>query len=113
MRQIAPPGSYHDEREIEAVTELLRTSHLQIGEKVEAFEEKVAALMSKRHGVMVNSGTSANYMALDLLDLAPGDEIHLFGDEAKIREGLGRVDGPTDRVVVVPTTVDADAGGPQ
>ena len=75
MRQIAPPGSYHDEREMEAIAELLRNSHLQIGENVEAFEQQVAALMSKRHGVMVNSGTSAIYLALDLLDLEPGDEI--------------------------------------
>ena len=64
-----------DEREIEAISELLRTSHLQIGDKVAEFEAKVAALMAKRHGVMVNSGTSAIYLALDLLDLQPGDEI--------------------------------------
>ena len=75
MRQITPPGSEHDEREIEAVVELLKTSRLQIGPKVEEFENQVAALMSKRYGVMVNSGTSAIYLALDLLDLEPGDEI--------------------------------------
>ena len=75
MRRISPPGSEHDEREIEAVVELLRSSKLQIGPKVEEFEKRVAALLSKRHGVMVNSGTSAIYLALDLLDLEPGDEI--------------------------------------
>ena len=75
MRQISPPGSHHDEQEIEAIVELLRSSRLMIGENVAAFEEQVAPLMAKRHGVMVNSGTSAIYLALDLLDLQPGDEI--------------------------------------
>ncbi|MCE2391859.1 MAG: DegT/DnrJ/EryC1/StrS family aminotransferase [Proteobacteria bacterium] len=75
MRQITPPGSEHDEREIEAVVDVLKNSRLQIGPKVEEFESKVAALMSKKYGVMVNSGTSAIYLALDLLDLEPGDEI--------------------------------------
>jgi len=75
MRQISPPGSTHDEREIEAVVEVLRTSRLQIGPRVAEFEAKVAVLLAKRHGVMVNSGTSALYLALDLLDLQPGDEI--------------------------------------
>jgi CDP-6-deoxy-D-xylo-4-hexulose-3-dehydrase len=75
MRQISPPGSTHDEREIAAVTEVLRTSKLQIGPRVAEFESKVAALLAKKHGVMVNSGTSALYLTLDLLDLEPGDEI--------------------------------------
>jgi CDP-6-deoxy-D-xylo-4-hexulose-3-dehydrase len=75
MRQISPPGSAHDEREIEAVVEVLRTSRLQIGPRVTEFEARVAKLLAKRHGVMVNSGTSALYLALDLLDLEPGDEI--------------------------------------
>jgi CDP-6-deoxy-D-xylo-4-hexulose-3-dehydrase len=75
MRQISPPGSTHDEREISAVVEVLRTSRLQIGPRVAEFEARVAALLAKRHGVMTNSGTSALYLALDLLDLEPGDEI--------------------------------------
>ena len=75
MRQITPTGSHHDEREIEAVVEVLRNSRLMIGAKVAEFEAKVAVLMAKKYGVMVNSGTSAIYLALDLLDLEPGDEI--------------------------------------
>lgn len=107
MRQIAPPGSYHDEREIEAVTELLRSSRLMIGDNVIAFEEKVAALMSKRHGVMVNSGTSALYLAIDLLDLEPGDEIitSVLTFSADI--------APMVRAGVVPVFVDVDETGYQ
>ena len=74
-RRLPDPGAVHDEREIEAVTEVLRTSNLAIGEQVAAFERQVAELLAKRHGVMVNSGSSALRLAIDLLDLAPGDEV--------------------------------------
>jgi CDP-6-deoxy-D-xylo-4-hexulose-3-dehydrase len=65
----------HDEREIEAVVEVLRTSNLTIGPKVADCETAVAALLAKRHGVMVNSGSSALKLAVELLALDPGDEI--------------------------------------
>ena len=107
MRQITPPGSHHDQQEIDALVELLKTSRLMIGENVRSFEEKVAALMSKRHGVMVNSGTSALYLALDLLDLQPGDEIitSVLTFSADI--------APMVRAGVVPAFVDVDETGYQ
>jgi len=65
----------HDEREVEAVLEVLRTSNLSIGPKVAELERRVAALLAHEHGVMVNSGSSALRLAIDLLRLQPGDEI--------------------------------------
>src|SRR5436305_10504842 len=38
-------------------------------------EERIAALFGKRRGVMCNSGSSALYLAIEVLDLEPGDEI--------------------------------------
>jgi CDP-6-deoxy-D-xylo-4-hexulose-3-dehydrase len=38
-------------------------------------EERVAALFGKARGVMCNSGSSALYLAVDVLGLEPGDEI--------------------------------------
>lgn len=75
MRKITESGAVHDEREIEAVVEVLRTTTLDLGPRVEEFEEKVAALLGKRHGVLVNSGTSALRLAIDLVGCQPGDEI--------------------------------------
>jgi len=75
VREIAKPGALHDEREIEAVLEVLRTSTLDLGPKIEEMEQRTAELLSKRHGVMVNSGSSALRLAIDLLHLEPGDEI--------------------------------------
>ena len=68
-------GGVHDEREIEAVVQVLRTGNLELGPCVAEFEAKAAGLLAKRHGVMVNSGSSALRLAIDLLDLRAGDEI--------------------------------------
>ena len=76
-RRIDYAGSVHDEREIEAVVAVLRggPTALRIGRNVKAMEARVAELFGKRHGVMCNSGSSALYLAVDVLDLEPGDEI--------------------------------------
>jgi CDP-6-deoxy-D-xylo-4-hexulose-3-dehydrase len=75
VRRLPDPGAVHDEREIEAVVEVLRASNLALGPRVEEFERRIAALLAKRHGVMVNSGSSALRLAVDLLRLEPGDEV--------------------------------------
>jgi CDP-4-dehydro-6-deoxyglucose reductase, E1 len=76
-RRIEYAGSVHDEREIEAVVEALRggPTSLRIGKNVRAMEQRVAELFGKRRGVMCNSGSSAIYLALEVLDLQPGDEV--------------------------------------
>ena len=76
-RRIDYAGSVHDEREIEAVVAVLRggPTALRIGRNVRAMEQRVAALFGKRRGVMCNSGSSALYLAIEVLDCEPGDEI--------------------------------------
>src|SRR4029079_4821397 len=76
-RRIDYAGSVHDEREIEAVVEVLRAgpTALRSGKNVKAMEQRVAELFAKRRGVMCNSGSSALYLAIEVLDLEPGDEI--------------------------------------
>src|SRR5689334_19388650 len=76
-RRIDYAGSVHDEREIEAVVAVLRggPTALRIGKNVRAMEQRVAELFGKRRGVMCNSGSSALYLAVEVLDLEPGDEI--------------------------------------
>ena len=64
----------HGEAEIEAVLRVLRTS-TQMGANVQELERRIALLFAKRHGVMVNSGSSANYLALELLGLPAGSEV--------------------------------------
>lgn len=64
----------HGEEEIAAVEKVLRTS-TQMGPYVREFENKVAETFDKAHGVMVNSGSSALYLAVEVLDLPEGSEV--------------------------------------
>ena len=64
----------HGEDEIEAVVRVLRSS-TQMGKHVREMQERVAALFDKRHGIMVNSGSSANFIAVALLDLPKGSQV--------------------------------------
>ncbi|MBF0354209.1 MAG: aminotransferase class I/II-fold pyridoxal phosphate-dependent enzyme [Alphaproteobacteria bacterium] len=67
----------YGEEEIAAVTDVLRNQSLALmtGPKVASFEAKIAALFGKRHGLMVNSGSSANLLAFAALDLPKGAEV--------------------------------------
>ncbi len=64
----------HGEEEIAAVVNVLRTS-TQMGKNVREMEDRIAALYDKKNGIMVNSGSSALYLAADLMDYEPGSEI--------------------------------------
>jgi CDP-6-deoxy-D-xylo-4-hexulose-3-dehydrase len=77
MKRIDYAGSVHDEEEIEAVVAVLRggPTALRIGRNVKTMERLVAEAFGKQRGIMVNSGSSALYLAVELLGLEPGDEI--------------------------------------
>lgn len=77
MRRIEYAGSVHDEEEVQAVVSVLRggPTALRIGKNVKEMERLVAESFGKRRGIMCNSGSSALYLAVDLLHLRPGDEI--------------------------------------
>jgi CDP-6-deoxy-D-xylo-4-hexulose-3-dehydrase len=64
----------HGEEEIAAVTHVLRTS-TQMGKHVTGMEQGVAAKFQKKYGVMVNSGSSANYLAMEIANLPPKSEV--------------------------------------
>jgi CDP-4-dehydro-6-deoxyglucose reductase, E1 len=64
----------YGEEEIAAVVDVLRST-TQMGSKVRSMQQRVAALFAKTHGVMVNSGSSANYLAIEVLDLPKGSEV--------------------------------------
>jgi CDP-6-deoxy-D-xylo-4-hexulose-3-dehydrase len=76
-RRIDYAGSVHDQREIDAVVEVLRggPTAMRIGKNVKAMERRVADLFAKKSGVMCNSGSSALYLAYEAIDLKPGEEI--------------------------------------
>jgi len=65
----------HDEQEENAVLEIIRNHKTIMGEKVKQFEQEVAALFSKDQGIMVNSGSSANLLTFEVLDIPENSEV--------------------------------------
>ena len=62
--------------EIQAVNRVLgNPARIAPGNAVKEFERKIAGLFGKKYGVMVNSGSSANLLALEALNLPKGSEV--------------------------------------
>ena len=75
-RTVRYGGAMFGKEEIDQVNGVLTDPMGLIpGIKVSEFEGRVAAFMGKKHGVMVNSGSSALMLAMRLLDLPKGSEI--------------------------------------
>lgn len=53
-----------DERELEAVNQVVKSNRFTMGEQVKLFESEVAAKFGSKFAVMVNSGSSANLLML-------------------------------------------------
>ena len=65
----------HDHEEENAVLEVIKNHKTIMGEKVSKFENKIAALFGKQFGTMVNSGSSANLLTFEILDIPENAEI--------------------------------------
>jgi len=65
----------YGEEEIQGVVDCLRDGFLAPGPRTEEFERQCAALFAKDIGLMVNSGSSANLLALNSFGFKPGDEV--------------------------------------
>ncbi len=66
----------YGKEEIAAVNDVLATPlRISPGERVKKFEQAIAKLFGKPHGIMVNSGSSANLLAIEALDLPPNSEV--------------------------------------
>ena len=64
----------YGKEEKDAVNEVLAREWLRPGKKVEEFEGGMARLFGKQFGLMVNSGSSANFLVLNMLK-CPGVEV--------------------------------------
>ena len=65
----------HDSEEEEAVLEVIKNHKTIMGNNVKEFERKISDLFGKELGVMVNSGSSANLLAMELLDCPKNSEV--------------------------------------
>lgn len=70
-----------DEKELDAINRVIKSNRFTMGPEVELFEKEFAEFFGSKYGTMVNSGSSANLIAVtalvlsDKYDLNPGDEV--------------------------------------
>ena len=64
-----------DQRDLDAVREVLESGYLVQGARVRNFEEAVGAIVGVEHSVAVSSGTAALHLALLALEVGPGDRV--------------------------------------
>ncbi|MEK9180188.1 MAG: aminotransferase class I/II-fold pyridoxal phosphate-dependent enzyme [Patescibacteria group bacterium] len=67
--------SVYDSREEKKVLGVMREHRTNMGVETREFERRVAEAFGKKYGIMVNSGSSANLLAVELLDLPAGSEV--------------------------------------
>ena len=60
--------------EINSVVKTLKKS-TQMGKSVELFEKKIGKYFLKKYSLMVNSGSSALILAMNVLNIKKGDEV--------------------------------------
>lgn len=65
----------HDGKEEKKVLGVLREHRTNMGAETREFESRVARAFGKKYGIMVNSGSSANLLAIELLNLPRGSEV--------------------------------------
>ena len=77
MKRVLYAEAVYDQLEIDAVVDVLKNSPhaLMTGPRVVEFERRIAEVFGKKWGLMVNSGSSANMVAIAALRLKAGAEV--------------------------------------
>lgn len=68
-------GPYYDDKEINAMIRSIKKGWFGVGKEAKNFEESFARFMGVKEAIVVNSGSSANLLALGALELGPGAEV--------------------------------------
>ncbi len=77
MKKVYYGKAVYDNKEINAAIKVLKNDSLSLidGKKVKLLEKTVSKIFGKKFGLMVNSGSSANLLALSSFDFKKGSEI--------------------------------------
>ena len=104
-------GRVFTEDEVEAAVASTLDFWLTLGKEGEAFQHELAAFLGVRHSLLVNSGSSANLVAISALTssrlpvgrrIMPGDEV------ITVAAGFPTTVAPIVQVGAVPVFIDAD-----
>ena len=104
-------GRVFTEDEVEAAVASTLDFWLTLGKEGEAFQQELAAFLGVRHSLLVNSGSSANLIAISALTsyklpearrIKPGDEV------ITVAAGFPPTVAPIVQVGAVPVFIDAD-----
>jgi CDP-6-deoxy-D-xylo-4-hexulose-3-dehydrase len=104
-------GRVFTEDEVEAAVSSTLDFWLTLGSQGEAFQRELAAFLGVRHSLLVNSGSSANLIAISALTstklpearrIRPGDEV------ITVAAGFPTTVAPIVQVGAVPVFIDAD-----
>jgi CDP-6-deoxy-D-xylo-4-hexulose-3-dehydrase len=104
-------GRVFTEDEVEAAVSTTLDFWLTLGSEGESFQRELAAFLGVRHSLLVNSGSSANLIAISALTspklqeqrrIKPGDEV------VTVAAGFPTTVAPIVQVGAVPVFIDAD-----
>jgi CDP-4-dehydro-6-deoxyglucose reductase, E1 len=104
-------GRVFTEHEVEAAVSSTLDFWLTLGKEGEAFQQELAAFLGVRHSLLVNSGSSANLVAISALTSAKLPEARRIkpGDEViTVAAGFPTTVAPIVQVGAVPVFIDAD-----
>ncbi len=66
---------YIDDKDINAVVEVLKSDYLTCGPKIEEVEKKLCQITDAKHACLISNGTAALHVALQAIGVGEGDEI--------------------------------------
>ncbi len=104
-------GRVFNEEEVEAAVSATLDFWLTLGSEGEAFEKELAHFLGVRHSLLVNSGSSANLVAVSALTShkLPAEKRILPGDEViTVAAGFPTTVAPIIQVGAIPVFIDAD-----
>jgi len=104
-------GRVFTEDEVEAAVSCTLDFWLTLGSEGEAFQRELAAFLGVRHSLLVNSGSSANLVAISALTSAKLPEqrrIHPGDEVITVAAGFPTTVAPIVQVGAVPVFIDAD-----
>jgi len=67
MKKLSLASSTWDKKEIEAIMQVIKNDRYTMGDAVQTFEQEFAKYFGSKYAVMVNSGSSANLLAIAAL----------------------------------------------